>query len=58
MLAEAWQGFENYTFDSYGGSTVVTVDMDVNDQMIEYFKETYPKALAKLKELCALNEGR
>ena len=51
-VAEDWQGFENYTFDGHNGSTTVTVDMDVNNQMIDYFKKTYPKALDKLKSLC------
>ena len=51
-VAQDWQGFENYTFDSHNGSTTVTVDVDVNDQMIDYFKKTYPKALDKLKSLC------
>lgn len=54
-VAEDWQGFENYTFESHGGSTIVTVDIDVNDQMIEYFRNTYPKALEKLKEICERN---
>lgn len=51
-IAEDWQGFENYTFESHNGSTTVTVDLDVNDQMVEYFRETYPKALQKLREIC------
>lgn len=51
-LASDWQGFENYAFESHNGSTTVTVDIDVNDQMKEYFRETYPKALDKLKEIC------
>jgi len=51
-IAEDWQGFENYTFEDHNGSTKVTVDIDVNDEMVAYFKETYPKALDKLKEIC------
>ncbi|QEC51720.1 activator of Hsp90 ATPase-like protein [Anseongella ginsenosidimutans] len=51
-VAEEWQGFENYTFESRDGTTTVTVDIDVNDQMLEYFRITYPKALDKLKEIC------
>jgi len=31
---------------------MVTVDLDVNDQMVEYFRGTYPKALEKLKQIC------
>lgn len=51
-VAEAWQGFENYTFEDHNGSTTVTVDVDVNDEMIDYFTKTYPKALEKLKAIC------
>lgn len=50
--AADWQGFENYTFEDHNGSTTVVVDVDVNDQMTDYFRETYPKALEKLKEIC------
>jgi hypothetical protein len=50
--AEEWQGFENYSFETNDGTTTVTVDIDVNDQMIDYFRDTYPKALNKLKEIC------
>lgn len=51
-VAEDWQGFENYTFEGHNGSTTVTVDVDVNDEMIDYFTKTYPKALEKLKAIC------
>lgn len=51
-VAEEWQGFENYTFEGGDGKTTLTVDIDVNDQMVDYFRETYPKALDKLKEIC------
>ncbi|WP_353131041.1 SRPBCC family protein [Parapedobacter pyrenivorans] len=54
-MAEDWQGFENYTFKEQNGSTTVTVDIDVNDQMVEYFRNTYPKALEKLREICEHN---
>ncbi|RQP18302.1 SRPBCC domain-containing protein [Parapedobacter defluvii] len=54
-VAEDWQGFENYTFEGHNGSTTVTVDIDVNDQMVEYFRNTYPKALKKLREICERN---
>lgn len=50
--AEDWQGFENYTFEDQGNSTTVTVDIDVNEEMTDYFRETYPKALEKLKSIC------
>ncbi|MGK6349906.1 SRPBCC family protein [Parapedobacter sp. DT-150] len=50
---EGWVGsFENYTFEEQDGATQVTVDIDVHDSMVDYFKQTYPKALEKLKEIC------
>jgi len=48
-----WVGsFENYTFEESADKTIVIVDIDMNEQMKEYFAETYPKALEKLKEIC------
>jgi hypothetical protein len=48
-----WIGsHENYTYSGSNGQSTVTVDVDVHEQMIDYFKTTYPKALAKLKEIC------
>lgn len=50
---EKWaNGFENYTFEENNGTTTVTVDLDTTEDFVGYFKETYPKALDKLKELC------
>lgn len=50
---EQWAGaFENYSFKESNGFTEVTVDMDVNEEMHDYFEQTYPKALEKLKEIC------
>jgi uncharacterized protein YndB with AHSA1/START domain len=52
-LVEDWVGsFENYTFEQENGATTVIVDVDVNDTMLEYFKDTFPKALEKLKSIC------
>lgn len=48
-----WQGsLENYTFRPRAGKTVVVVDIDTNTKFLDYFRETWPKALAKLKEIC------
>jgi len=48
---EKWAGgFENYTFKEKEGLTTVTVDIDVIDDYLTYFKDTYPKALDLLKE--------
>ena len=50
---EKWaNGFENYTFEENNGTTTVTVDLDTNEDFMDYMGEAFPKALAKLKELC------
>jgi len=50
---EQWaNGFENYSFEERNSVTTVTVAMDVNDDFLDYMNETYPLALAKLKEIC------
>jgi uncharacterized protein YndB with AHSA1/START domain len=51
--AKKWApAYENYTFTDSGKATKVTVDIDVNDEFEGYMRESWPKALAKLKELC------
>lgn len=50
---EKWaNGFENYTFEEQAVNTELTVDLDTTEDFISYMEETYPKALAKLKEIC------
>lgn len=50
---DGWAGaLENYTFTEKEGSTLVSVDMDANNEFETYFSETWSKALARLKELC------
>lgn len=50
---KSWAGAEeNYTLLEKGGNTELVVEMDMNDQMREYFMNTWPKALDKLKDLC------
>lgn len=50
---EKWAGgLENYSFEDTHSITTVTVDIDVTKEYLDYFNETYPKALGKLKELC------
>jgi hypothetical protein len=49
---EGWAGaLENYTFSEREGLTTVIVDVDTNEEYLNFFDETWPKALAKLKEL-------
>lgn len=50
---EGWAGaLENYTFKSVDGKTLLSVDMDSNEDFKAYFMETWPKALDVLKSLC------
>ncbi len=49
---KAWAGsHENYTLKTLDGTTEVTVDMDINEEFAEMFKDIWPKALAIVKEL-------
>ena len=49
---EKWAGgLENYTFEETDGITTVTVEVDMIDDFVGYFSETYPKALSKLKSI-------
>jgi uncharacterized protein YndB with AHSA1/START domain len=50
---EGWAGaLENYSFREDAGKTIVSVDMDANQEFKAYFEQTWPKALQKLKEIC------
>ncbi|MFT3946432.1 MAG: SRPBCC domain-containing protein [Agriterribacter sp.] len=50
---EKWAGgHENYSYEEKSGITTVTVDIDTTEDFVDYFNTTYPKALAKLKEIC------
>jgi hypothetical protein len=50
---EKWaNGFENYTFEENNGITIVTVELDTDEDFLTYMNQTYPKALDRLKELC------
>ena len=49
---DSWKGaHENYTLSETNGITTLNVDMDVTDDMQEYFNKTWPKALEKLKAM-------
>ncbi len=49
---ESWTpAYENYTFSENNGITTVIVDVDCNEEYIDYFDDTWPKALNKLKEI-------
>jgi uncharacterized protein YndB with AHSA1/START domain len=50
--ADSWKGLENYTFTEVDGKTLLSVDMDSNEEFKTYFTETWPKALKRLKAIC------
>jgi len=53
---QAWAGaHENYTLKTVNGQTELIVDMDINDEYKDYFVNTFPKALDKVKELAEKN---
>jgi uncharacterized protein YndB with AHSA1/START domain len=43
---------ENYSFDYSDGYTKLSVRLDSHDKYVEMFNDMWPKALAKLKEIC------
>ncbi|MCX2493461.1 SRPBCC domain-containing protein [Pedobacter sp. PF22-3] len=45
------ESFENYTLNEKEGQTELLIDMDIIKEWTEYFKETWPKALVKVKEI-------
>ncbi|WP_445749233.1 SRPBCC domain-containing protein [Polaribacter sp.] len=49
---ESWSGgLENYLFEEINGVTTVKVEVDADENYVDYFSETWPKALQKLKEI-------
>lgn len=44
--------YENYTFQAIPEGTRMVVDQDVSNDWEQYFEETWPKALALLKQIC------
>ena len=55
-LGQEWSGgLENYTLSTVDGKTELTVDLDAPDEFRDYFQNTFPKALDKLKELAEKN---
>ncbi|OFY47388.1 MAG: hypothetical protein A2Y87_09255 [Bacteroidetes bacterium RBG_13_46_8] len=45
-------GLENYSFRGENGRTLLSVDVNTNEEFKTYFKDTWPKALNRLKEMC------
>ena len=51
--ATAWApAFENYTFVDEFGATALTVEVETPEDFEAFMNEAWPKALAKLKEIC------
>jgi len=49
---KSWAGAEeNYTLKGNNGNTELIVDMDMTDEYKDYFINTWPKALEKVKDL-------
>lgn len=49
---EGWVGaHENYTFLEKDGGTELQIDVDSNDDFVEFFNESWPQGLEKLKKL-------
>jgi uncharacterized protein YndB with AHSA1/START domain len=47
-----WAGaHENYTLKDQDGKTELLIDCDMDDEYVEMFKEMWPKALDKVKEI-------
>jgi len=52
-LVEKWSGgTEVYNFSEENGTTTVVVNIDVVPEYKEFFSNSYPKALEKLKGIC------
>ncbi|MFT4024196.1 MAG: VOC family protein, partial [Flavihumibacter sp.] len=47
---EEWSGMEIYRFEAHPHKTLLTVEVDVNDQYKDYFNKTWPEALGLLKQ--------
>ncbi len=49
---ESWApAFENYRLKEIDGGTEFKLEVDTIDEEYDYFMETWPKALDKLKEI-------
>ncbi|RBQ08896.1 SRPBCC domain-containing protein [Pedobacter miscanthi] len=50
-LQDWGESLENYTLNEKDGKTELLIDMGITKEWIEYFNETWPKALDKVKEI-------
>ena len=50
---EQWTGgLENYYFEEINDMVKIVVEMHSIKEFVDYFNQTYPTALSKLKEIC------
>lgn len=50
--AKEWYGaMENYTLTDVNGKTHLKVDIDITEEYEDYFKDAWPKAMNKIKEM-------
>ena len=50
--SKGWAGsMENYTLKDADGKTDLIVELDINNEYKDYFMNTFPKALNKVKEI-------
>jgi uncharacterized protein YndB with AHSA1/START domain len=49
---KSWMGtMETYSLMEDGGETILVCEMDTTTELNQYFQDTFPKALAKIKEI-------
>lgn len=49
---QSWAGaLENYTLKNLDGKTELLIEIDVTEDFKDYFLDTWPKALSRVKEL-------
>lgn len=50
---DSWAGaLENYRFEEIETGTLLSIEVDTEDEYINYFEDVWPKALEKLKRSC------
>jgi hypothetical protein len=56
---DIWAGaLENYTFIHQDDKTLLLIDTDTTEQFKNYFEDTWPNALQKLKSMCEFPENQ
>ena len=51
-LNKDWgEAFENYTLETVDGKTLLTIDLQISKDWVDYMEKTWPAALEKVAEL-------